>query len=427
MFKPRPNQARALDDMTMANIGQVIMTTGGGKTLCMIQDAIRHFESDSNATIVVVAPRLLLANQLCSEFLEFILDANVFHVHSGETRHHSSTDSMVLAAWAHLNPGKKLIFTTYHSLHRVQESDIEVDAIYFDEAHNSVKRSFFESTSYFSDHADRCFFFTATPRHSKVSSKPGMNDSEVYGEVLHHTSAPELVAGGFIVPPQVQPMLVESTHSTADDIDFTGLDEDQIDAIMNKIGAERDSNSIINVIDEKEVGKVLVCAKSTKQIIHMMRLTDFQETLADMGYSTMYITSKTGPVIDNRMVDRELFFDTLNKWGKDPDKKFVVLHYSILSEGINVSGLEGVIFMRGMNNTGICQTIGRVIRMNIADATALRSGELAPGDFDNYVKPFGIVMIPVYSMDDKFTKKIIKAVQSVVDTSFNRGEMVITQ
>lgn len=419
MFKLRPNQERALEDMLSANIGQVIMTTGAGKTAAMIQDAIRHFESETDATIVVVAPRLLLANQLSSEFLEFILDAKVFHVHSGETRHDSSTDSMVIAAWAHLNPGKKLVFTTYHSLHRVQESEIEVDAIYFDEAHNSVKKSFFESTSYFSENSDRCFFFTATPRHSKTGSKPGMNDAEVYGEVLHHTSAPELVQGGYIVPPQVQPMLVQSFSN---DVNLSELDEDQLIKVM----AERDANSIINVINEKDVNKVLVCAKSTKQIIHLMRLTDFQDTLSEMGYSTMYITAKTGPVIDNRMVDRELFFDTLNKWGKDPEKKFVVLHYSILSEGINVSGLESVIFMRGMNNTGICQIIGRIIRMNNDDAQALRSGELTPGDFDNYVKPFGIVMIPVYSTEDKYTQKIIKAVQSVVDTAFNRGEMVVT-
>ena len=30
----------------------------------------------------------------------------------------------------------------------------------------------------------------------------------------------------------------------------------------------------------------------------------------------MYITSKTGAVIDGEKVDRETFFDTLNKWGK---------------------------------------------------------------------------------------------------------------
>ena len=35
-----------------------------------------------------------------------------------------------------------IIFTTYHSLHRVVDADIEVNTIYFDEAHNSVQRTF---------------------------------------------------------------------------------------------------------------------------------------------------------------------------------------------------------------------------------------------------------------------------------------------
>ena len=42
--------------------------------------------------------------------------------------------------------------------------------------------------------------------------------------------------------------------------------------------------------------------------------------------------------------------------------RFVVLHHSILSEGINVNGLEAVLFMRSMDYIGISQTIGRVIR-----------------------------------------------------------------
>ena len=50
-------------------------------------------------TIVVVAPRILLANQLSAEFLYHNLDGaaepnvtvNVMHVHSGETHHFSTT------------------------------------------------------------------------------------------------------------------------------------------------------------------------------------------------------------------------------------------------------------------------------------------------------------------------------------------------
>ena len=96
-----------------------------------------------------------------------------------------------------------IIFTTYHSLHRVMESDIEVNTIYFDEAHNSVQRNFFPATEFFSGDADRCYFYTATPKHSLTVFKPGMNDSEVYGQVICNVPAPQLVDEGYILPPKV--------------------------------------------------------------------------------------------------------------------------------------------------------------------------------------------------------------------------------
>ena len=79
----------------------------------------------------------------------------------------------------------------------------------------------------------------------------------------------------------------------------------------------------------------------------------------------MMITSKTGAVIDGVKVTREEFFTTLNSRGKTPGKRFIVLHHSILSEGINVNGLEAVMFMRNMDYVGISQSIGRVIRTGV--------------------------------------------------------------
>ena len=45
--------------------GQVLVPTGGGKTMCMIMDAKWRFSMPIPQTIVVVAPRILLAQQLC--------------------------------------------------------------------------------------------------------------------------------------------------------------------------------------------------------------------------------------------------------------------------------------------------------------------------------------------------------------------------
>ena len=93
MLTLRPHQERINDRMLAYNKGQIIVPTGGGKTLTMIVDTQRRHDAINNGTTtVVVAPRILLAEQLCSEFLEIIdtSHTHVMHVHSGETHHYSN-------------------------------------------------------------------------------------------------------------------------------------------------------------------------------------------------------------------------------------------------------------------------------------------------------------------------------------------------
>jgi len=130
-----------------------------------------------------------------------------------------------------------------------------------------------------------------------------------------------------------------------------------------------DADNLLETIDDNNIDKTLICARTTKQIMGLISHSDFCVELARRGYSWMTVTSKTGAIIDGKKVNREEFFNTLNTWGKDSEKKFVVIHHSILSEGINVSGLEAVIFMRNMDYIGISQSIGRVIRLGSTEKT----------------------------------------------------------
>ena len=212
----RPHQTNAVAAMQKHRKGQIIIPTGGGKTMCMIEDVKHQLRTQKSSTIVVVAPRILLAQQLCKEFLEQINDAAVYHVHSGETDHSSSTKPALIGNWHRQAYRNQLIFTTYNSLNRIQEAGINVDTIYFDEAHNSVKRNFFGATEHFANDARRCYFFTATPKHSATVFKPGMNDPEVYGQVICNVPAPTLVQGGYILPPKV---VIEEAAPGRSDVD----------------------------------------------------------------------------------------------------------------------------------------------------------------------------------------------------------------
>jgi superfamily II DNA or RNA helicase len=353
---------------------------------------------------VVVAPRILLASQLSAEYLEFITNAEVLHIHTGETHHFSSTRPNVIRGWYEATQGHKLIFTTYHSLHQLQYSEIEVDTIYFDEAHNSVRRDFFPAVEHFAAEAKRCYFFTATPKYSSVIGKPGMNDVDVYGNIIAKVPAPELVKNGYIIPPQViaAPMRL---------------------SVKGEDIVQRDCEYLTQIIQDNPVNKILVCAKATKHIIGLLSETDFVNQVADQGYSVLHITAKHGAFIDGKKVNREVFFDTLNAWGRDADKKFVVFHHSVLSEGINISALEAVVFLRSMDVVGIGQTVGRTLRLHPADAAGIRSGTLQAGDLQSYTKSYGLVICPIF---DKASTGTVKSVQNVTDIIFKQGDVAVS-
>jgi hypothetical protein len=209
-----------------------------------------------------------------------------------------------------------------------------------------------------------------------------MNDTEVYGKVICNVPATKLVEEGYILPPKVS-----------------------IKELPTGDAKLSDCQNLLHTIDDNSLNKILIAARSTRQIVKLLAESDFYMQIQNRGYSCMYITSKTGAYIDGQKVDRKEFFDTLNAWGKDPEKKFIILHHSILSEGINVNGLEGVLFMRNMDYVGISQSIGRVIRLGGAEKT------------------YGLICVPVY---DKVGISTAKSVESVVDTVFVQGEAAVS-
>ena len=85
-----------------------------------------------------------------------------------------------------------------------------------------------------------------------------------------------MVKEGYILPPKVEVYQSRILH------------KDEL--------VESDCEQMIDSIDNICKNKVLICAKSTKQIIVLLSQTDFIQELADRGYSWMTITSKTGAI-----------------------------------------------------------------------------------------------------------------------------------
>tara|TARA_Y100001972_G_scaffold49951_1_gene61409 strand:- start:45 stop:1316 length:1272 start_codon:yes stop_codon:yes gene_type:complete len=410
----RPHQLRAYKAMSKHN-GKVIIPTGGGKTFVMIADCIRELATKTDQTIVVVAPRILLANQLCSEFFEQNLDGKhnltieCLHVHSGETHFDSTLKTDHITRWVNnvMQAGEnRIIFTTYHSLHRVVDSGILIDTIYFDEAHNGTAKNFFIPVERLSHRPrTRRYFFTATPKVSRgkksANGVRGMCNVKVWGRTLEQTTAQELIEGGSILPPKVMPF---ETDRVRDRYNAHEVDADNLKDMI-------DSMNVINP-------KILVAGQSTANINAILTRTDTLAWLYMQGFDVLHITSKYGANINGTKVGREEFFNTLTEYGKDENKKFIIFHYSILSEGINVAGLTHTIMLRNLPTIEMAQTIGRVIRIHPKDRSAMAEGRIPVGAIELYHKPYGQVCVP---LSGKYSQRIAKKIQDVVDYIFIEG------
>jgi superfamily II DNA or RNA helicase len=404
MIELRPQQEEVFSLMREHSMMLTVAPTSAGKTIMMIADAKYRFEQGQNKTIVVVAPKILLCQQLSHEFETLISGVHVAHVHSGETKHTRIKDFLELAYWHETTEGNKLIFTTYHSLDKIVKAEIEIDTVYLDECHNAVNRRFFDSVKDLSAMSNHFYSMTATPKFSQVASKPGNNDAEVFGSKIHNVSAPELLKNGSILPPKTSVMEIGSYRDKNN-------------------AAERDFYTLCDTIfNEEQMDKVLIVAPSTRVMMAMFAMTSFLEEMRENGYDVMHITSRWGAHINNRKVSRREFLETLNNYGSDPNRKFVVLHIGILTEGISVPGIQSCIFLRQQNFVSTVQSIGRCIRVHPVDTLRIKSGELIPGDFDNYLKPFGKIVIPVYN--NKVGVATAKRVENVVDEVFVRGNIV---
>jgi len=228
----------------------------------------------------------------------------------------------------------------------------------------------------------------------------------VYGEKIISIPAQELIDAGSIIPPRIHTYEAK-TIRTKENAAY--VDSENILGILNEM-------------DDSIVPKVLVAAPSTRVIWDMFTESDLLEQLNDMGYAVLHVTSKHGAYVNKKKVSREEFFEIMTEYGNDPQQKFIVFHYSIMSEGISIQGLTHCIMLRNLPVIEMAQTIGRVIRMNKDDRKDIQDGKIAAGQFALYRKPFGTITVPV---QNNYGDKIARQLENVVNAIFVKGELCV--
>lgn len=359
MIQLREHQQTAYDNVVTAITngngtakGRVVMPTGAGKTF--VEAAVLDYQRANNSKTkihLVLAPRILLANQLVSEYRNFSGSQayRVMAFHSGtfepddETtawKEDSTTNPNDIVT-AHENAMKNcqdlVVFSTYHSCGKLK--DIEFDTMIADESQYCVAENFNDSIKLINARVQ--LFFTATEKFTASTNGRGLNNDSVYGQRLYYISPAELIKLDLIVAPRLHVMHGQSRS-----------EEDSVISEVIEIAVAQDK------LTRKDLGfsKILFAMKGTKDV------KAIEDNIAKIkavmpNHSVFTITSKTGAKIDGVKIRKEDFLAQLKT-----HENCLIFHYDILSEGIDVDGITGVCLMRNLGLAKLLQTIGRAVR-----------------------------------------------------------------
>ena len=111
--------------------------------------------------------------------------------------------------------------------------------------------------------------------------------------------------------------------------------------------------------------KLLVATNGSQQIdrfINSNALRNLMMQHDDLHVLTVH-SKKELITYNGVQITREEFDQLKDEIGSDDSKKMIMMHYDILSEGIDVAGLNGVLILRKMNEAKFLQTVGRCVRL----------------------------------------------------------------
>jgi superfamily II DNA or RNA helicase len=191
--------------------------------------------------------------------------------------------------------------------------------------------------------ADNIHYFTATRKLSVSDDGLGMNNTAVFGEVIYQKTPREMIELGFMVQPRFH--IVKAKQDT--------------NKAVSVLEAFREHDLIIREHNADTTGKMLVCCNGTKPVEEIRNSSYIQQAIKNEDITVFSITSEFGCHINNvAYQNRDEFLKIL----RAHKGKAIVLHVNILTEGIDIPDMSGVLYLRDMTICRFGQSQGRSTR-----------------------------------------------------------------
>lgn len=384
--------------------GQLILPVGAGKTRIEAQTAF-EMSSRNNSVVVFLAPRISLIHQIINEVWDLKpdhIDFDMFCVCSkpailnnrytaNQSIYVSTNTNPAVIETAITNSLKSksiYIFSTFDSYEQVisalNSCKINAGLVIVDEAHNLVPASGGDTrnSKIVTDFpTDRMFFFTATRKVSESIHGLGMNNSDLFGDMIYSIPPKDLIDGGYILSPRYHIVRPDSSK------ELTELGEfgQSIGAV---VGGALEHDKITN-----GKSRIIVFCESVAAA-HEMAESDIIKQMLPRWYIGCI---SAGRITHNGLPSKNTTRAEVFKTFQNSDKS-ILFNYDVISEGINLPNTTAILPMRNLSNIKIVQSVGRCLRLDPIDRKNLAENKISlesrTNTKTNWVKPYGYVIFP---------------------------------
>lgn len=442
--------------------GIICMPTGTGKTFVQAALIAKEIQNTKGkfGVYVINSPRIMLSYQLLKEVYTFLMEAGIdsryMSVHSGVASDLEDLEKIRIDAnfnegtnikFAEIANGTStllikeftekakssnlpvIFFSTYNSANRISEAllDTKISIVVNDEAQYLVQEQFHDIIHILN--TKRCYFFTATTIDTPSPIGRGMNNEDSYGKIIYLMTPREAIDKGKMVRPRLH-FVIPTDGNVYNRDDY----ENSLGRIISESYAQHNY-----AIGQFSKAKMLVSVKGVGDIEKFLNCKEYKG-LIRMGVKIYAVASdeKIGNDINGEKVNRREFLNRFKEDGKNPAQELIIFHYDILSEGIDVPGITGILPLRILGKSKFLQTYGRAARPDPEDRDRISRDEIKPTDLREMIKPYAWVIVPAIIDDDADSKQHIgnlitelrsygfKPSEDIISTDCTRGLPVIT-
>lgn len=429
----RPHQLYAISEIDAGHPrGQVVIPTGTGKTRVQIhihiEDMIKTLKCGNNGVYVIGAHRLLLCKQLMDELQDLCLrigiPINALYIGSAVHdekdvyekyyKHGVGRDTYRSAYTTSGSQVKKfydktkeehrnlIVVTTYHSFDKLKHID-SINICTYDEAHVTTEIRFFNNIASVVPRIKRNYFFTAT---RKISGEDGgMNFKDLYGEILSAIPPTTMIEVGEIVKPKIHTIYLEDGRTgEVSKRDELMLIKTVQEAYLEHRKYLKNDSAYPDLIG----AKLLVSARGSYEIGLIQKNMDFRAWCSDNKIKVFSFSSEHGSYEDFvRASNRNNVYESMRSMEDTVDA--ILFHIDILTEGVDLPSITGILLLRHLNNIKLFQSLGRALRLLKKDRERLYAKKLLPQNRDQFIKPYAYLILPTHFQEMDESSEEMKA------------------